>query len=718
MSAEARSKKASVWERAALAGILLFSVGLNFYRLAQEGYANLYYAAAVKSMLMSWHNFFFVSFDPGGFVSVDKPPLGLWLQALSAWIFGFHGWALLLPQALAGTLSVGLVYVLVRRVFGPAAGLIAALVLASTPILVAANRNNTMDSQLLLTCLLAAWAVSRATEEGRLRWLLLCAAFLGIGFNIKMLQAFLVLPACFGLFLVAARLPWWKRLAHLSLAALLTLAISLSWAVIVDLTPPDRRPYVGSSQNNTVMELIIGHNGAARLGQLAGLIGLEPRGPFGRPAPAQRPPQPPPGAPSSRPPLNPPAGNIRPGPNPPPGQYPGTVQPNQPPANQPNRLGDETGTPGPLRLLNRQLAGQISWLLPLALLGIFVAAWQKRLTWPLAPQHQQVLFWALWLLPQIVFFSYAGLFHRYYLSMMAPAVAALTAAGLTGLWADFQSAFSGATLSTWNKLRSWLLPITLAGLGVFQASLLRPFSDWSRWLTPLVVGLSVGAALLLLSFRLLRFRLSLPLSRAALALGLIALLISPTVWAAIPVWYGGDSGLPFAGPDVIRSERRGRSADTLTVTPLMQYLLEHWESESYLVATLNANTAAPIILSTGAPVMALGGFSGSDRILTVSELSEWVAQGYVRYFLLPAPMNLPGQPPPTVNPPGQIPNPPSMPRPSVPPQPTIPAARDPQFELINWVSRTCRVVPPAQSGTLHQNSGPQQLLLWDCRPNQ
>lgn len=116
--------------------------------------------------------------------------------------------------------------------------------------------------------------------------------------------------------------------------------------------------------------------------------------------------------------------------------------------------------------------------------------------------------------------------------------------------------------------------------------------------------------------------------------------------------------------------------------------------------------------------MALGGFSGSDRILTVSELSEWVAQGYVRYFLLPAPMNLPGQPPPTVNPPGQIPNPPSMPRPSVPPQPTIPAARDPQFELINWVSRTCRVVPPAQSGTLHQNSGPQQLLLWDCRPNQ
>ena len=161
-------KVARTWHRIALVGILLLAVFLHFLRLEQEGYANLYYAAAVKSMLTSRHNFFFVSFDPGGFVTVDKPPLGLWVQAASAALFGFNGISLLLPQALAGVLSVILLYHLVRRTFGPTAGLLAALVLAVTPISVAANRNNTMDSLLVLILLLAAWAVIRAAETGRL----------------------------------------------------------------------------------------------------------------------------------------------------------------------------------------------------------------------------------------------------------------------------------------------------------------------------------------------------------------------------------------------------------------------------------------------------------------------------------------------------------------------------------------------------------------------
>src|SRR5919199_3041126 len=182
--------KASSWQRIALAAILCLSAFLNIFRLTDAGYGNSYYAAAVKDMLISWHNFLFVSFD-SGFVSVDKPPLGLWVQAASAYLLGFHGWALLLPQALAGVLCVALLYHLVRRPFGPVAGLLAALVLTLTPIVVATSRNNTMDMLLVLVVLVAAWAFVVAAERGGLGWLLLGAVLVGLGFNIKMLQAFL-----------------------------------------------------------------------------------------------------------------------------------------------------------------------------------------------------------------------------------------------------------------------------------------------------------------------------------------------------------------------------------------------------------------------------------------------------------------------------------------------------------------------------------------------
>src|SRR3712207_1282827 len=153
-----REEKAKVSaHRLLLSVILALSAFLNLSWLTSEGYANIYYAATVKNMLASWHNFFFVSYD-AGFVSVDKPPLGFWIQAASAYLFGFHGWSLLLPQALAGVLSVALLYHLVRLSFGPAAGLLAALALALTPISVATNRHNNLESLLVLAVLLAAWA--------------------------------------------------------------------------------------------------------------------------------------------------------------------------------------------------------------------------------------------------------------------------------------------------------------------------------------------------------------------------------------------------------------------------------------------------------------------------------------------------------------------------------------------------------------------------------
>ncbi len=606
---------------AALLAILLLAAFLHFFRLEQEGYGNLYYAAAVKSQLGNWHNLFFNSFDPGGFVTVDKPPLGLWVQVASAALLGFGGFSLLLPQALSGVLSVLLLFHLVRRTFGPTAGLLAALVLAVTPISVAANRNNTMDGLLVLVLLLAAWAMLLAAERGRLPWLLLAAFLVGVGFNIKMLQAYMVLPAFYFLYLLAP-LRFWKRLLHLALATAVLVAVSLSWAVAVDLTPEGERPYIGSTQNNAVMELIIGHNGMARLfpGGLRGLFG------------GGRPPQPPPGGyPPGSPPSGQPPSPLAPGGGPSPG---GT-----PPGGGP--FSHETGEPGWLRLFNRQLGGQVSWLLPMAGLGFLAAFWQAPLRRPLDRRHLALILWAGWLLPQLVFFSIANLFHRYYLEMLSPAIAALVGAGLVAMGEDFRR-------PGW---RGWLLPAALVATALVEAGILDDFPRWAAWLTPLVVGLSLSAAVVLGVLRFLRQAWMRAGSEppwpawtgAVAALGILALLIAPTVWALIPVLYGGHAGLPYAGPDLLADPwpggggvMQGRQGGNLPpfTAPLADYLLANRGGERFIVATINANTAAPLILVTGEPVMALGGFSGGDPILDVEELAAHVRSGVVRFFYL------------------------------------------------------------------------------------
>ncbi len=624
------------WHRLALAGVLLLALFLHFFRLEQEGYANLYYAAAVKSQLLSWHNFLFNSFDPAGFVTVDKPPLGLWVQVASAALFGFSGLSLLLPQAAAGVLSVLLLYHLVRRTFGTAAGLLAALVLAVTPISVAANRNNTMDGLLVFVLLLAAWSALRAAETGRLRWLLLCGVLVGLGFNVKMLQAFLALPAFCLLYLLAAPVRWWRRFVHLALMTTVLLVVSFAWVVAVDLTPPEERPYVGSSSNNTVMELIVGHNGLARL--LPGgrhwlvRLGLATDASEGRPAQPPVAPLPradrPGGVPGA--PTVPGDGHRAKGamgassppggqpdlPSPRPGGGPGT-----PGRGGGDGLADETGEPGLLRLFNRQLAGQISWLLPLAGLGFLAAAWQTGWRLPLLRRHQSLLLWAAWLLPMVIFFSVANMFHRYYLEMMAPAIAALVGAGVVALWEDYRR-------PGW---RGWLLPLALAGSAAVEALILSEFPDWSRWLTPLVVGLCLAAAAALVVARLARRWGGRAWTVGAAIVGVLTLLVPMLVWASTPVWYGGHSGLPYAGPDLLEEARR----DNLEgVDWLVDYLQANQGTATYLVATLRATTAAPIILATGEPVMALGGFSGGDQILNVDELAGLVADGAVRFFLV------------------------------------------------------------------------------------
>ena len=602
----------TTWHRLVLVVILVLSAFLNFYNLAGEGYGNPYYAAGVKNMLTSWSNFFFASFD-AGFVSIDKPPLGLWIEAASAWLFGFHGWALLLPQAIAGVLSVALIYHLVRRPFGSVAGLIAALALAVTPIVVATGRNNTADMLLVLTVLVAAWAVVRATETGRLRWLLLCAVIVGVGFNIKMMQAFLVLPAFYLLYLVAAPVPRLRRFVHLGLATVVLVAVSLSWGVVVDLTPPTERPYVGSSQHNSALELASGYNGLSRLVGRGNEL-INPQGGFNI------------GSASD--------GQSAQGPGGPGGGGPGGV--------------GENGEKGPLRLLDQQLAGQIGWLLPLAVVGLLAAGSQRRPRLPLDRKHQALVLWGMWLLTMYGFFSVAGMFHRYYLVMLAPALAALVGIGAMTLWKDYRS-------PGW---RGWLLPLTLVGVAAVQDYIiLSSYEGWPLWLVPGISGLCLVATGVLAVARLRKrqgeTRAYSKLLLGAAVLGMLALLVAPAVWSSYRVFLqgSGDGGGPMvaAGPRPVESgggpggpggPPRGGPPPGGPGGPggegnaaLVEYLQANKGDAEYLIATTDAHRASSLILNTDDKVIDLNGFEGHDPVFTADELAGLVDKGAVRFFL-------------------------------------------------------------------------------------
>src|SRR6185437_2525671 len=511
--------------RQALALILLLAAFTNFYELQRNGYANLYYAAAIRSMLESWHNFFFVAFDPGGFVSVDKPPLGFWIQAASAKLLGYSGFSILLPEALAGVLSVGVLYLVVRRVFGAGAGLLAALFLAITPISVVTNRNNTIDSLLVLTVLLGAYAVTRAAESGSLRWLLLAALLIGLGFNIKMLEAYLVVPAFAAIYLLGAPLRWRARLWRLALAGVVMVALSLAWVIAVDLTPASARPFVGSCGTNSELDLALGYNGIERLlGMFFGRGGASTGGSL----------------------LSSIANTASVG-------GPGGAS--------------ENGAAGVFRLLNAQLGGQVSWLLALGVVGLLASGWGIRWNgrslvahlreWPrsaaarrnahLTAAQGALALWGGWTLTMAVFFSVAGFFHTYYLSMLAPGIAALAGIGLVLLWRDYRNPAAGG--------RGWLLPVALIVTALVQGIILADYSGWNTWMTPLIV---TGALLVagLLTWRRLAgdtdggrrwLRMAaIPLLATTLAVAL--LLVGPATWIGVSLANGPSGALPTAGP--------------------------------------------------------------------------------------------------------------------------------------------------------------------------
>lgn len=676
------------WPRLALTAIALLSAGLGLFRLSREGDANSYYAAAVRSMLDNWHAFFFASLDRAGFVTVDKPPLGLWVQTASAAVFGFHGWSILLPEVLATVGSVLLVYTLVHHAFGQIAGLLAALVLAVAPINVAVAHNNTSDSLLVFTLLLAACAVTKAAERGSWRWLMVGMALVGLGFNIKMLQAYLVLPALLLVYLLGAEVPIRRRLRHLALGIVVLLVVSFSWATAVALTPASARPYVGSSSNNSIFNLIFGYNGLNR---------LLPRG----------------------------------------WSIFGITNGSTTLAGGGGGVGgaSENGPQGIFRLLDTQLGGQIGWLLPLAIIGL-VVAWG----WPLRPRqlfklhrpHRGLVLWGGWLVTQVAFFSVAGFYHRYYLSMLSPAIAALTGIGLVALWHCYRA----------GGWRSWLLPAALVVSATSEIRLLRDYPTWQHRLVPAIALLTILAAVGLLAARLR------PLNRIHTAwfgrglaiAGIVALLIAPGVWSGITVASGNTGGLPAAGPTasnsggspfgvggglrasgsppagVARNAQPAGGPGGSVSDGLIAYLTANQWSATYLVAVSSANEAAPIILKTNKAVMAMGGFSGSDPILTVASFKQLVASGEVRFVLIGGGGG--GFAPPT-NADGQSGT--ATDSGTAPTLGNAPTGRGSTSSVDQWITETCKVVSTSayQTGTSSSGTsgfgGGQGQTLYDCQ---
>ncbi|HXJ81435.1 MAG TPA: glycosyltransferase family 39 protein [Candidatus Methylomirabilis sp.] len=579
---------------------MALGLGLRLWRLEQNGYGTQYYSAGVRSMMDSWHNFLFNSFDPAGFVSLDKPPVAIWVQVASAKLFGFSTLSVLLPQVVEGLASIALLYHLVARRFGAATGLLAALFLALTPISIVIDRSSNTDSCLVLVLLLAAWALTIATERGSAALLVLAMALVGVGFNVKMLAAFVVLPTFALLYFVGAPLPWHRRLAHLTVGAFVLAVVSLSWVVLYDVTPAERRPFAGSSQSNSMLELAVGHNGMERFVRRRGMLA---RGQGNAPAAA-------PGQPGA--PATPFGGRLR-------------VVDNVP--------------VGPLRLADRHLAGQFAWLLPLAMAG--VAAVAVRGTGrrpPLDLEQQAMVLWSGWALTYAIVYSYAGgIFHAYYLVTMAPPLSALAGMGVTALW-------------SWHRRggrRALLLPVALLitaawQLFIWSDDLVRVrmnTGDWRLWLCLVMVLGACAASINLIAG--IGSRRPIVRPSVALGMGLGALLVTPIAWALGPSVARANVTMPFAalpgapGREDPNGQTFWRGGAAIGRDPqLLAFLRANRRGERYLLATLNARLAAPAIIETGEPVMAIGGFMGSDPILTQERFAALAADGQVRFVLL------------------------------------------------------------------------------------
>ncbi|MFF6913408.1 glycosyltransferase family 39 protein [Streptomyces sp. NPDC012466] len=614
------------WARPAFLALLLATAVLYLYNLSASGYANSFYSAAVQAGSQSWKAFFFGSLDAANAITVDKPPAALWPMALSVRLFGLSSWAILAPEVLMGVGTVAVVYAAVRRRFSPAAGLIAGAVLALTPVAALMFRFNNPDAMLALLMAVACSLVIRALEDGRTKWLLWAGAAIGFAFLAKTLQAFLILPPLALVYGVCAPVTVKKRIGQLA-AGLAAIVVSGGWWVaIVELWPASSHPYIGGSQNNSFLELTFGYNGLGRLnGDETGSVGGGGGGGNG---------------------------------------------------------GGNWGVTGWDRLFGSSIGGQISWLIPAALILLvagLVATGRARRT---SATRGAFLVWGGALLTTMLVFSYMqGIFHEYYTVALAPYIAPLVGMGASLLWEKRDEAWASLSLAT-----------AMTATAAWGYVLLDRSSDYLPWLKWFVLVGGLTAALGLIFAGRLGRRLAL----GAAGLGLVAALAGPAAYTLTTVNEGHTGSIVTAGPAVAggrggpggggapggggfpgggqnqqgRNQQNGNGfpgggfpggqnqqgqgqnqpngdggrmgggggvgglLNGAGVTSEAKRLLEtDADRYTWAAAAIGAQNAASYQLSTGDPVMAVGGFNGTDPSPTLARFKEYVADGEIHYFI-------------------------------------------------------------------------------------
>jgi 4-amino-4-deoxy-L-arabinose transferase-like glycosyltransferase len=641
------------WARPVLFGLLALTALLYLWDLGRNGWANDFYAAAVQAGTKSWKAFFFGSFDSSSFITVDKTPASLWVMELSARIFGFNKWSMLVPQALEGVGSVVLLYAAVRRWFGHAAGLIAGLVLALTPAAALMFRFNNPDALLVLLMTAAAYAIVRAIESGRTKWLMFCGVLLGFAFLAKMLQAFLVLPGIAIAYLWAGPPRLGRRIWQTVLLGVGVIVGAGWWVLIAQLTPAADRPYFGGSTDNNILQLAIGYNGLGRLdGSETGSVGGG-------------------------------AGGVGWG-----------------------------GATGLIRLFQSEFGGQISWLLPAALIALGAMVWVSRRAVRTDRIRAAALLWGGWVLVTGLVFSYmAGIIHPYYMVALAPGIGALVGIGAMEFWR--------ARLRPRNLVARIVAAAAVVITAVWAYILLDRTPDWLPWLCWVVLAAGVISGLAVLAgprlagrARSHRWRLAVVLLPVGLAM--IAGLAGPAAYAldtvntthtgAIPSAgpqtdaFGGPGGGPggrlggrpgggFGGATTGQFPRGGfggaggtggfggtagtgtggtagtgtrpsgapgaggqgfagfpgRGAgggagglggNTQVSSALVKLLEQDASKYKWVAATEGSQEAAPLELATGGDaVMAIGGFNGTDPWPTLAEFEKLVASHEVHYYV-------------------------------------------------------------------------------------
>lgn len=624
------------WARAGLVALLVLTGAAYLYGLTANGWANSFYSAAVQAGSVSWKAFFYGASDASSWITVDKPPASLWVMALSVRLLGLSSFAMLLPQVLMGVGTVAVVHATVRRAFGHGAALVAGVALALTPVAVLMFRFNNPDALLTLLMALAVWATLRAVEAGSVRWIALAGVFAGLGFLTKSLQVLLVVPAVALVWVVCADTTWRRRILGGLASAGAFLVTAGWWVAIVELVPAADRPYIGGSQTNSFLELTFGYNGLGRLdGSEVGRVGGGGGGAFSEGV-------------------------------------------------------------GVLRMFGTVIGGQISWLLPTALVLLVVGLAVRGRAPRTDRRRAAYLAMGAWLLVTAVVFSFMeGIFHEYYTVALAPAIAALVGMGAGEAWERRHRLSGAATLA--------VATLTASVWGFVLLGRTDAYGGWLRW-SVLAVGLA-SAVLFLVTARVVR--------RAVVgaAVGaLVAGLAGPAAYAAttLDTSYTGSivtagpatSGGFGAGPGGMRgpggggtpggngtpgggrmpaggppagftppngstlpngmSSPQGATGPQGSTTPgrgtggampgggggmgglldastpdaaVVEALTADADRYDWVAAAVGSQNAAGLQLATELPVMAVGGFNGSDPSPTLEQFQQLVSEGRIHYFL-------------------------------------------------------------------------------------